>query len=111
MPVHLTPRWNLYQKFARPTLPLRLKTKPFSTGPHVCFVFISISASAVTYRLTLRLKILLHPSDCINLLTLMSDQDRISPYNINIISNRQVTRIKKILIRGLLVLLIPNSPN
>ena len=104
MPVHFTPRWNLHQKLVAPS-PLRLKTKPFST------VFISISASAVTYRLTLRLKILLHPSDCSNLLTLMSDQDRISPYNINIISNRQVIRIKKILIRGLLVLLIPNSPN
>ena len=77
MPVHFTPRWNLHQKLVPPS-PLRLKTKPFSTGPHVCFVFISISASAVTYRLTLRLKILLHPSDCINLLTLMSDQDRIS---------------------------------
>ena len=33
----------------------------------------------------------------------MSDQDRISPYYINTISNRQVMRIKKILIRELLV--------
>ena len=40
-----------------------------------------------------------------------SDQDRISPYNINMISTRQVMRIKKILIRRLLVDLIPNSPN
>ena len=31
----------------------------------------------------------------VNPLTLMSDQDRISPYNINTVSNRQVTRIKK----------------
>ena len=30
----------------------------------------------------------------------MIDQDRISPYNINIISSRQVMRIGKILIRG-----------
>ena len=32
---------------------------------------------------------------CFNPLTLMSDQDRISPYNINTISSRQVMRIKK----------------
>ena len=41
----------------------------------------------------------------------ISDQDRISPYDINAISSRRVTRIKKILIRGLLVDPIPNSPN
>ena len=34
-------------------------------------------------------------------LTHMSDQERISPYNINTISSRQVMRIKKILVRGL----------
>ena len=39
----------------------------------------------------------------------MSDQDRISPHNIIRILSRQVTRIK-ILIRGLLVDPIPNSP-
>ena len=32
----------------------------------------------------------------------MSDQDRISPYNINTISSRQVIRGKKISIRGFL---------
>ena len=37
----------------------------------------------------------------------MSDQDIISPYNINTISSRQVMRIKKILIRGLLIDPIP----
>ena len=31
----------------------------------------------------------------VNPLTPMSDQDRISPYNINTISSRQVMRIKK----------------
>ena len=31
----------------------------------------------------------------------MSDQDRISPYNINTVSSRQVMRIKKKLTRGL----------
>ena len=41
----------------------------------------------------------------------MSDQDRISPYNVITISSRQVIRIKKILIRGLLVDPLPNSPN
>ena len=46
-----------------------------------------------------------------NLLSPMSDQDRISPYNIITISCRQVMRIKKLLIRGLLVDPIPNSPN
>ena len=46
-----------------------------------------------------------------NPLSPMSDQDRISPYNVITISSRQVMRIKKILIRGLLVDPLPNSPN
>ena len=46
-----------------------------------------------------------------NLLTPMSDQDRISPYKINKISSRQVIRIKKIVIRGLLVDPISTSPD
>ena len=42
----------------------------------------------------------------------MSDQDRISPYNINTMASRQVIRIKKeTLIWGLLVDPIPNSLN
>ena len=41
----------------------------------------------------------------------ISDQERISPYNINIISRRQVMRIQKISIRGSLVDPIPNSLN
>ena len=50
--------------------------------------------------------------DDVNPLTPMSDQDRISPYNINTMASRQVMRIKKkILIWGLLVDPIPNSPN
>ena len=36
-----------------------------------------------------------HELKCLNPLIPMSDQDRISPYNINTISSRQVTRIKK----------------
>ena len=36
----------------------------------------------------------------VNPLTTMSDQDRISPYNINIISCRQVMRIKKDINQG-----------
>ena len=44
-------------------------------------------------------------------LTPMSDQDRISSYSINTISTRKVMRIKKILISGLLVDPIPNSPD
>ena len=39
----------------------------------------------------------------------MSDQDRISPYDANIISNKPVMRIKKNINRGLLVDQIPNS--
>ena len=48
-----------------------------------------------------------------NPLTPMSDQERISPHNINTISSRQVMRIKKIYIlsQGLLVDPISNSPN
>ena len=45
----------------------------------------------------------------------MSHQDRISPYNINTISSRQVMGLKKISAwgrgRGLLVDPIPNSQN
>ena len=42
----------------------------------------------------------------------MSDQDRISPKNINtMISSGKVMRIKKLNIRKLLVDPIPNSPN
>ena len=40
-----------------------------------------------------------------------SDLDRISPYTISTISSRQVMRISKISIRGLLVDPIPNSPD
>ena len=36
-----------------------------------------------------------HRIDKFNPLTLMTDQDRISPYNISTISSRQVMRIKK----------------
>ena len=38
----------------------------------------------------------------VNPLTTMSDQDRISPYNINIISCRQVMRIKKDINQGII---------
>ena len=43
--------------------------------------------------------------------TPMSDQDRISPNYIYTILCQQVMRIKKIIIMGLLIDLIPNSPN
>ena len=43
-----------------------------------------------------------------NPLTLVCDQDRISPYNINTISSRQVIRIKKNINLGIDP--IPNSP-
>ena len=49
-----------------------------------------------------------------NPLTPMSDQDRISPYNINTISSRQVTRIKRNINWQLLQSVvdpIPYSPN
>ena len=48
----------------------------------------------------------------VNPLTPMSDQDEISPYNIN--TNYQVDKwweLRKILSRGLLLDPIPNSPN
>ena len=43
----------------------------------------------------------------------MGDQDRISPYQINTISNRQVTRIKKNILFGEYVLVdsLPKSQN
>ena len=47
----------------------------------------------------------------VNTLTPLCDQDRISPCSINTTSSRQVMRIKKISIRGLLVDPIPNSQN
>ena len=45
-----------------------------------------------------------------NPLSPTSDLHRISPYSINMISSRQVIRLKKN-IKGLLVDPIPNSPN
>ena len=47
----------------------------------------------------------------LNPYTPMSDQDKISPYSINTISSRQVIRIKKNIIRGLLVKTMLISPN
>ena len=47
----------------------------------------------------------------INPLNPTSDLDRISPYTISTISSIQVKRKRKISIRGLLVDLIPDSPN
>ena len=41
----------------------------------------------------------------------MSDQERISPYNINTISTRQVMRIKKNINLGVLINTILNSLN
>ena len=50
--------------------------------------------------------------EIVTILTSVSDQGEISPYNIDTITSRQVLRIKeKILKRGLLVDLISNSPN
>ena len=43
--------------------------------------------------------------------TPMSDKDKISPYSINTISSRQVIRIKKNIIKGLLIKTRPISPN
>ena len=56
-------------------------------------------------------KVLVSQDCCFNPSTPMSDQDRISPYNINTISSRQAMRIKKILIWGLFVDQISNSLN
>ena len=41
--------------------------------------------------------------------TPISDQKRISPYNVYTLTSRQVMRIKENAIRGLVVDLIPNS--
>ena len=46
-----------------------------------------------------------------NLLTLMSDQERISPYNFNTTSRRYEMRIKEIINKGLIDDPIPNSLN
>ena len=43
-----------------------------------------------------------HELKCLNPLIPMSDQDRISPYNINTISSRQVMRIKKNINKGII---------
>ena len=42
------------------------------------------------------------PIEMLIRVTLLSDQDRISLYNINTISSRQVTRIKKNINKGIL---------
>ena len=43
----------------------------------------------------------IYPKINVNPLTPMSDQDRISPYNVNTISSRQEMRIKKASVKGL----------
>ena len=45
----------------------------------------------------------------LNPFTPISDQKQISPYNVYTLTSRQVMRIKKNAIRGLVVDLIPNS--
>ena len=47
----------------------------------------------------------------VQMLLTLSDQDRISPYNVNTISSRQVMRIKKTINLGIIVDPIQNSPN
>ena len=47
----------------------------------------------------------------VNPSTPMSDQDRISLYNINTITGRQAMRIKKKTVRWVLVDSVPNSQN
>ena len=51
------------------------------------------------------------PLPLFNPFTPTSDQDRISPYDINTISSKQVMRIEKMSTIGLLVDPIPNSLN
>ena len=53
----------------------------------------------------------LMPFKVLNPFTATSDQDRISPYNINTISSRQVMRIEKNINYGIIVDPIPNSLN
>ena len=47
----------------------------------------------------------------VNPLTPMSDQDRISPYNINTISSRQMMRMNKKINQEIVIDPTPNSPN
>ena len=47
----------------------------------------------------------------VNSLTPMSDQDRISPYNINTISSRQMMRMNKKIDQEIIIDPTPNSPN
>ena len=68
----------------------------------------------IAFYLLLSVSVCIHASPillllCLNPLTPMNDQDRISPYNINRISSRQVMKINKISMRGLFVDPIPNS--
>ena len=45
------------------------------------------------------------PIEMLIRVTLLSDQDRISLYNINKISSRQVTRIKKNINKGIIIII------
>ena len=45
------------------------------------------------------------PIEMLIQVTLLSDQDRISLYNINKISSRQVTRIKKNINKGIIIII------
>ena len=59
-------------------------------SPSITFVVFKTGVSGEDHLL-----VLLQFFQEVNPLTFMSDQDRISPYNINTISSRQVMRIKK----------------
>ena len=73
-------------------LTLKCKKKP-CTHPHVHIEFTELVTNSLLW-LTYQY---------VQMLLTLSDQDRISPYNINTISSRQVMRIKKTINLGIIV--------
>ena len=78
----------------------------FQQAQQACWVFLAVLHSMDLDMGKLspikRTKKRNHELKCLNPLIPMSDQDRISPYNINTISSRQVMRIKKNINKGII---------
>ena len=78
----------------------------FQQAQQACWVFLAVLHSMDLDMGKLspieRTKTCNHELKCLNPITPMSDQDRISPYNINTISSRQVMRIKKNINKGII---------
>ena len=109
-PKHLNARPSLFKVYLNNSLIFHYNylslQNTFQQVQQACWVFLAVLHSMDLDMGKLspmkRTKKCNHELKCLNPLTPMSDQDRISPYNINTISSRQVMRIKKNINKGII---------